>query len=412
MREKIVSILEKSFMGDWYRRFIRRSRGGVIAKRTKSSNSKNQFKAFFSSIFSFIPKITKQSKYIFSGLIFLAILGIHLFQYFTINFKPYYSDVIPPIVYQSKDINTVVYTVSEVDSYKYIESITLVVGGNDAVRLVELSPYFNSERYSQTSLRTFLNEYSGDEPALIALNNAISAILGVRIDRYIYINSNVFDTNYLKLDRDLLEKIRNTDNFLTQSYTEDYAKFKESLFYKNSRLIPMYNLLWNKSKLYQYIKTDMNRPELVQFLSNFRVDKQINYKAIGVEQAVIKENAEKSLEFSPNYLIIDETLLGFVDDLDVVAEQAELEVYNASSTRGLASLYTREFQNIGMNVVKYGNYFEDEKETVLHLSSEDDLSTFRNSIKAIQQSLRSEVKIEIGKYPYNKTGNLILVLNK
>ncbi|MCA9386405.1 LytR C-terminal domain-containing protein [Candidatus Dojkabacteria bacterium] len=402
---RISSILNKTFFSESYRRLLRRSRGSQVINKKK--NSQTKVKSFLTSI----VKIKKQSGYFLGIFLLLTVLIVHLFQYFTINFESYYQEAEPPIVYDLNNINTVVYTISEIDSYKYINSINVVVGGNDAVRLVEVSPYFMSERFNDISLRTFLNEYSGDEPALMALNSAVSSLLGVRIDRYLLINSSVFDKNYLKIDRNLLNKIKSNEDFLTQEYTEDYAKFNEALFYKNSRLIQMYNLLWNKSKLYPYIKTDMNRPELIQFLSNFRVDKQINYKVLGVEQAIIQESAEKALEFLPNYLIIDESLLGFVDDLDVVAEQAELEIYNASDQRGLASLYNRELQNIGMNVVKYGNYFENEKESVLHLGGEEDLVRFKNSIKAIKQSLRDKIRIEIDKYPYNKTGDLVLVLN-
>jgi calcineurin-like phosphoesterase len=112
----------------------------------------------------------------------------------------------------------------------------------------------------------------------------------------------------------------------------------------------------------------------------------------------------------PNAILIDEQIAGFFSDVSVAAEQAELEIYNASDQIGLAYKFARQFQNIGINVVKYGNYFESADESIIYLETEQDIDRYRNTIREIQNTI-GKATILIGAYQYNKSGDIIIVLN-
>ena len=123
-------------------------------------------------------------------------------------------------------------------------------------------------------------------------------------------------------------------------------------------------------------------------------------------------SSESGSFYRINQILLDDNLRKVFQDLRVISEQCELEVYNSSDISGFALKKTREFKNIGINVVKYGNFVEDleEENHVLYIDSDEDLERYRYTIESIRQSLRGKVTIKIGEYEYNKTGNVVMVL--
>lgn len=411
MGKKISFFIEKSFIGQFKNRLIRRARGGVVIDKKSSKNNFSKIQNIFRSINIKLPKYFRV--FFIFGIAF-AFISIHAYNFIQIKTEPF-SEVdlqLRPKIFQTDLFNTAVYIYSEVDGYKYIDYVALVSHG-ESEKIAQVSPLFKSNKY-ESSLRSFLNEVDpGEGSIMYELNDALSGILGVRVDRYIIAEKNDL-LNYFKNNSVLYTfseyDIWDTTEISTNDYVKKQSVATNDLFQNSFNIFNKYRLYWSAPSMAKAIKTDMTRSELLSFFNRFNTDTRIQLANFDSSYAIIIESPSKSLEYNPNLILIDEKVTILLGDLSILSEQVELEIYNASNIRGLASGISRELKNQGVNIVKFGNYFEDENETTLHINDLDDLDRYKNTINSIRQSLRGDVKIVEGEYPYNKTGDLILVL--
>ncbi len=402
---------EQSFIGQALNKFRRRSRGSK--KKGKKANDHIQLIFSLSFIKKLIGNIPSLVKIVLLISVVLTIILYPVSTYFSIQPKPFESNDLAtkPTIFNSNYFHTVIYGISENDNYKYVDYIVIAAHG-DQTKLIQVTPLFSSQKYGNVSLRSFLNEVESDEGGtkMHKLNDAISTMLGVRIDRYIMVRTEYINSYFQDKKINLDDNIFNTDLINNSEYINNQTQATYDFFQNSFDLLNKFRLFWSLPKVTENIYTDMSRSELVRFFGRFSSGKSIQIVSLGLDYGNIYESPDKVLSIEPNYIIIDEKLLGFLSNIEILAEQCEIEIYNASTVRGLASALSRELQNQGINIVKFGNYFESEKETTLFLRDESDFTKYTNTILAVQQSLRGDVKIEVGKYPYNQTGDLILVL--
>ncbi len=406
---KMPLFIEKSFLGQTINKLKRRKRGSK--KKNKKLKNTKIFPSF-KEISSRVPIFLRVG---FTLALLVGILSYPIYTYLSITTSPLESRDIEekPRIYNPDYFHTAIYGYSENDGYKYIDYIAIVAHG-DQTKIVQVSPIFTSQKYQNVTLRSFLNKIESDEDMSQShkLNDALSTMLGVRVDRYFLFNSEII-TNFLEavpVSADLSKMPFSSEEIYKEEHIQQQSEFTFELFQESFSMLNKFRLFWNLPELSQLVKTDMSRTEFTRFFNKFSTGSSIQVSNIGIEFGNIYDSPDATLSIEPNYIIIDEKLLGTLSNIDLIAEQAELEIYNATNIRGYASSISRELQNQGINVVKLGNYFETEKQTQLHLRDENDFNKYRNTIIAIQQSLRGNLKIEVGEYKYNQTGDLILVL--
>ena len=405
-------LFARSFIVKAINKIKRKSRGG---KKYKSK--KKEKRNIFTIIKTFVPKLPRILKIGILSIITFLFLGYNLAVYFSIITFPFDGKGFSESEFiDESSFHVAIYGFSEKDAYKYINYISLIIHG-DRTKIIQVTPLFSSEKYQNTTLRTFLNTISGDEEVtqIQKLNDALSNILGVRIDKYITFEENNlinFFDNKFNIKNYLNKEIFNSEKIYEASFIKKQKEFTKNFFQNNFNIFNKILLFYSAPEFSSKIKTNMSRNQLLGFFNEFSSGKKLEIIDLGIEYGRIYESSDKNLSFKPNIFLIDEKLLSLLSSIDLIAEQAELEIYNASNIQGLASSISRELQNLGINVVKFGNYFEKENGSVLHLESESDFNKFRNTIISVKQSLRGNVRIAVGEFPYNRTGDLILVLGK
>jgi len=364
--------------------------------------------------------INKVSIIVPKRILFFFTFFLLLFVFLSINIKLNSLEIEDYFLSSKKDeedfskynqLNYIVYNLAAKDEenshYKYINYVVLVSLDRDSISLYQINPFIvvkdNVPIYSYLINNLADNVFSD-------LNYEISELMGIRIDRYIAVDTEEFtNLNELLSYENKSEFLRYLSDIKTPSdnYSEEeVTDYSESFFSQNISIYERFRIILNMDKINNTFKSNATKSEFNRLLKIFLIDKRINITTIGSKQSTIAEN--KTLV--PNKVLIDEEIKEITGSLGIAAEQSEIEVYNATDESGLALKKVRELQNIGINVVKFGNYSEDSDENILYVNSEGDLERFKNTIIAIQENLKMNLKVEIGKYKGNRTGDLILIL--
>lgn len=398
-------IIQKSYFGQQFIKLRRSLRGKNTPARSKlnsSSNFSKRFRNFFPAIPSWIIPISVVTVI---SIIFFA----HIFQYNRIQVIPFDGADIQSRKRISGSMHTAIYGIKKIDGYIYVDYIALAKQ-DSRIRLINITPLFSASGESKT-LRTSLNfEPVEGTTKIESLNDSVSDILGIRIDRYVVIDIQKVGNVFGGGANEIMSEMTDSDIVQESAYIVNQREGSEELFGSKFSWISKYIMFWKLNKLESVIYTDMSRGEFFNFVNSFDNRKNVITLGINIEHGVIDRTSEQSLSIRPNVILIDEQLSGFFSDFDISAEQTELEIYNASEQRGLAYKYSRQFQNLGINVVKYGNYFETVENTVIYLQSEGDLDRYKNTIQEIRNAV-GDVTIEVGTYQYNQSGDIIVVLN-
>ncbi|GAB4284768.1 MAG: hypothetical protein Kow0081_2110 [Candidatus Dojkabacteria bacterium] len=316
--------------------------------------------------------------------------------------------------------------------YKFISSINIFVVRNDKKSFLTFNPGFiiNSSGRQASAIRTYLNEV-GDLNNLAKLSEGLESFATIKIDKYIIVERNDFvsfmqKVNY-KFKTDslgfLTEEKRaefKNDNYnailnyifpSTDEITDESIVLQQELFSqfaKSFSLLDKYKLFWDLNSIEETFFSDLSANEFITFFNRLdSSDVEFSYTSRAIRKEVFPQIA-----MNVNFKLLDEILGSALQDIDVVAEQPEVEVYNASSIPGQASKYSRILRNRGVSVVKVGNFFESRTENYLYIENEDDLLNFANTIDLIKEYTGNDINIIIDDYEYNRTGNIILVLGK
>ena len=112
--------------------------------------------------------------------------------------------------------------------------------------------------------------------------------------------------------------------------------------------------------------------------------------------------------FTPNLDLIDQDLNNIFSNLRIFKEQAQIEILNASSVKGLASNRARWIKNIGARVIKVGNSSESEIETTKIYCPEPD--KYKNTVSEIQRIFNYHAELVQKEYPNRHLGDIVVVL--
>jgi hypothetical protein len=113
-----------------------------------------------------------------------------------------------------------------------------------------------------------------------------------------------------------------------------------------------------------------------------------------------------------NYDKVDEKLGLYVKDLkgrDIEREQVKIEVYNASEIEGLASRYSRKFENSGIEVVRFENAPNTVEKTEVYISKKD---KYPVSLSIVSKLLVVETSLIDGRPDFMTTADIVVILGK
>lgn len=118
-----------------------------------------------------------------------------------------------------------------------------------------------------------------------------------------------------------------------------------------------------------------------------------------------------------NHSEVDSRVVSFRDVLrtrDVQKEQVKIEVYNGSEVSGLASRYTRRFENSGIDVVRTDNAVQIYDKSVLYVTNPE---KFNDSLEVVKGIVAEATGIEIEEVrvieerpEFLTTGDIVVVL--
>ncbi|MEP7103494.1 MAG: LytR C-terminal domain-containing protein [Candidatus Dojkabacteria bacterium] len=396
-----------------------------------------------------IPKITlpknTRGLLIPTFILLLVILIIYSFTvYFAISPKGYLtvgSDNYRKRVFDSSINIAYIGFESRLNSYKYVKYLNIVSvdSKNSLVKVYGISPNFKLELDGEeVTIESIWNNIQTDDsiPKIDSVITEIQKYLGLRLDRYV-----AFDTDNLKNyinDNKITDVARDTFSIDGRLFTQGDILAGDDLFnylfdktqdrdvitirqinFQKSFLEGIKGPIKNIRNLISFkdfsniFNTNLTREEYIGFLSNLDASEIVfsNSRFLSDKYGTHQgDPLDKSVD--PDFNLMDENISAYYRDIDIMKEQAAIEVYNATDQPGLAGNRRRFFQNLGANVVKFGNYpLSDVQTTLLYVPSKN-VDLYKNNIIMIQKILRGNVKITFEDYKYNYSGDLILVMGK
>lgn len=391
---------------------------------------------------------TQLPKVRFSGLILIvvvfALVVVHILLYFKITPQPYFQ----PKAEDASPYNRVVYDNSinvlfigfenRLNDYRYVDSLTVASFDTQSnlIKLYGIDPNFviNGPEGDFT-IRTLWNNITVENKTrLDEFIASVQSFLALRIDRYFafdlsnfkdYLNETgykepaltAFTSNGVSVSSgDMIGGDILFNYLFDKKESSDDIVLRQTNFLKNflngmKGFWGFYYNVINIEAFTKVFKTDFSRGDLFNFivsLNSYEVFTSNKYYLASKFGA--KSVDPLVTDLSPDFNLIDENLTAYFNNLEVLKEQAAIEIYNGTDIPGLAGNRRRFFHNLGGNVIKFGNYPEsDIKQTILYVPSKN-VEKYKNNIIMIRRTLRGNVKISFDDFKFNYSGDLLLVL--
>jgi hypothetical protein len=258
--------------------------------------------------------------------------------------------------------------------------------------------------------------------------DSLESLTSLRIDRYVAIEEDAFKDyiqnskirsrvvgeyrNYKKDDviggQDLIDYLYNQEEY----EVERFVKLIDFNLERNTNYVSYLRFFFESSDLDDVFQTDFSKGELFDFFFALlegeypaitsQLDESQGYiYADGLEEGIIS-----------NELLVDEVIAAIFVDLEILTEQARIEVFNAAGVNGLASKVKRNLENQGANIVKYGNYNQNLEDSIVYVLNKD-IDAFDKTLKAIRRLIGTKnLEIQTDGYEGNYTGDIVLILGK
>ncbi len=417
--------------------------------RSRKANNKTKYKSNGLNIFGPIRNFFFTRKNFFQRIILagviVGIIGIgfaFIRQYNSINFQPFLTDTQDnsTLGYFGPEYNVLLTGFKKVSNNNFAQMILLVSLNSQTgnMKVLSVNPLFittspiSGKKYT---LKTLINN-TGSTDKMYAYSEQVETFLGVRIDRYIAFDINDLETLLSNWDFSMqsIDSFNSTVGFYEKGATLKKLALGDYLFNQDSQnsydmlinrqlsfftqfvednrsIITYLRAFWSADNLTKIFYTNMSKEEMSGFLSalmssNLPAKTGLINTTLGAKSSTGSEEG-----FAPNYFEFDGAIKDVMLNIDIVREQANLEIYNASKTSGLASKIKRIFQDIGINVINTNNYPEKSSGIKLYVPNKDP-EKFPSTINAIRSYFNDNIDIIIGNYKYNYTGDLILVLGE
>jgi anionic cell wall polymer biosynthesis LytR-Cps2A-Psr (LCP) family protein len=272
-----------------------------------------------------------------------------------------------------------------------------------------------------------LNQPQGHLRAFVA---EVEVMLGMQIDRYFAVESSQMAKNWKMLNVNYaaeydvndpdIGKITKGQQLGAQELSGYLAanaaasldnrmlrqgEFLDFLLRSQRTPLSLAFVLWGLPEASKHFTTDTTRVELFELINQlWRVT---NWKIEFIKVAdTFYIDEDKQQYYVPNARATDDKVAKLIANSAVLKEQARIEIYNATGVSGLAVKTRRWLQNLGANVVRAGNYPERLDQTVLY----DPSGIYPENVDLIKGITRGEVEILDEAFPFNHTGELILIL--
>lgn len=324
-----------------------------------------------------------------------------------------------------------------VSEYRFLDYVIQVKvdSRKSDIRLFAVNPYILVPKgRSEITLSSFINNIDDKSVKFSELLAAISKLTTQPIDRYLSFNYSDLGniTRLLGLDHRVSESLKSGDKYYAEgsfvfgedlgdffslsqgdvvaTNLEEKISFFESFHLSLKNPFKIFSLLDASSELTNLVKTDMTASEFKKFMNDVANGEILRTGYTDTEEYFqIPKNYEDGFKVSD--VILDEKLSRIFSRIEILSEQAKIEVYNASDISGLAYNYKRTLENQGSIVVKTGNYPEKVEQNTLYVPNSN-RDNFIETINLINNTLNGDVTIISGDYKYNYSGDLILVITK
>lgn len=153
------------------------------------------------------------------------------------------------------------------------------------------------------------------------------------------------------------------------------------------------------------IRTDFSKTELYRL---YRLLSELNSSDIqyGYTEQASLENKGSDGKL-PVFDRIDKDVQSIFLDTNVLKEQSRLEVLNGTNQAGVASKYSRFFDNSGIRVVRSGNSIRPTHNTTLYVP---DISKYPYTIEEIVGVFDDQITVVGEEYKYKHVGDMVLVI--
>lgn len=407
----------KHLVHSWKRRLLARK------KKDNKANKKASKRRFFT-----INKIRTRYLVVLAMLAIILIFGIHLREYYQISPHKYNEQAINR-AFSSPDYNVAILVKEQNSESTFIQGITIIsINSSDKqIKTVGISTdviaknSYNSKLYT---LKTLYNQIPSEEEALLEYLEVVEKTTGIRIDRYIIIDVESIDL--LAQRYSLTTKAASTVNaegrefkkgskvesrFLTsylfnadenEKQVLNIAEFFKGYLQDQTGLWGSYLAFWRSDIILNNSHTDLSKSEFfswidllgsANFSEVFVFGESISTQgSTGVEDGLFVDNIKAS-----------ESLREYFRSFSILTEQAQVELYNATPTSGLASSLQKKLDVYGINVVKIGNSTEGRVNSKVNVYSDVE-NPFPNTLALIKKTIQTEV-VEVEYFSTKESGN-------
>ena len=278
---------------------------------------------------------------------------------------------------------------------------------DNSTKILSIDPLSKSSRgYNIQS--TLLNSGLSDGKVK-TLVSEVENLIGWRVDSYVAIDElkikKYLESNNINDYRVLLK-----DTYSREYSEDDLIEFQNIFITLLDRGLSLGNIItyvFNYNKEDSFFETSLDKSDLINLLWRY---KQIEHKPltsiIGPQMSVKEEGKLRYY----SQIDIDRKVAKLLSDIDIIAEQAEIEVYNATNISGLANIFKRKIENAGSTVIKTGNFIRKSKSNYLYIT-EGSYSDYSKTIDFINSIYSGRVIIrDSSEYNQNFSGNLVFII--
>lgn len=270
--------------------------------------------------------------------------------------------------------------------------------------------------------------------------NGVGSLLSLPIDRYILMDEEgmtdivnslggvYINNEYDFQDKDLYKdglyfhlsrgnfKLGGSDLVRFVSADDDGSAFKfnrhtaaiEGIIKKTSSIVSIIKFPWIAKSLEKDIYTDFSKKEVVKLAQAFLSIKEVKNGSMRATSVRAVEKGGEIVKL-PVYEDLDKLLGEVFIDKDIIKEQARVEIYNSTSSLGLANLRARYLKNIGIDVIRTGDSPEPLDTTTIYTK---DAKRFTHTIDTIERMFSEEVAVKEEEVSFVHTGDIVVIIGK
>lgn len=375
-------------------------------------------------------------------VVFFGFVFFNLYKYITLAINAYSPEEVVNRKQMNSDfkgINILLVGLDDTqNSFKFVNMLAVfsLDYQTGIPRIYGLNPNYivnyNGQNITIRTLYNFINE--GDEERITAISEVVEDAYAIRLDRYMAFTysdlKNLVNSLDLNLQLDKSYKINETFlaegsliqgedlyNFVTYNeFPDDEAiinqiRFLTRLFESLRDSFSLYRMFLNHENITNNFTTNFSKDEFVRFLMTLDSTELTILSKISSQDLTLRDLTTISLEegivFSD--MLVDENTSSMFRSIPIVKEQAKVEVFNGTDTAGLANKVKRKLENVGITVIKTGNYPDNKEKTTLYIPKSNP-QEFENTISFIKTLYGDQLEIVIGEYKFNYSGDMILVI--